>query len=367
MRESIKLTNAALDELTNGEIVLRGVLDPRSIQQIQADDYQREVLPLGSLSSLIEAFGSGTVHVPDITLGMRGGDYTDRERAFYLQDPVFVIDGLQRISAALYVLRSGKNTSPHLGATVFFNTTKEIERDLFRTLNVNRNRLSPNILIRNMRESNTAVEMLYNLCKDKSFVLYDRVCWQQRMKRNELLTALMLLKMCGILHSTWGPGLSNKIHEAAASQQKTMAQVGRTIMRDNLKTFFEVIDGAWGIRSVAFKEAASYLHGSFMMAVAYVMAHHRNFWDDNKRLTVHPDLRRKLASFPVNDPQVASLSAASGTARNLLYQLIVNHLNSGKRTRRLRPFKEADTLSMAVPEDDGQDEREAESGAEDAA
>jgi hypothetical protein len=359
MRESIKLTHAALAD-KDGEIVLRGVLDPASLHLIQADDYQREVLPLSSLNSLIEAFSSNTSHIPDVSLGMRGGGYLDREGAFYLQDPVYVIDGLQRISAALYVLRSGKNTCPSLGATVYFNTTKEMERDLFRTLNVNRNRLSPNILIRNLRETNTAVEMLYNLCRDKSFVLYDRICWQQRMRRSELLTALMLLKLCGILHSTWGPGLSTKLQEAAASQQKTMTMVGRTTMRDNIKTLFEVIDGAWGIRSVAFREAASYLRGSFLMAVGYVMAHHRNFWDDNKRLVVSPDMRRKLATFPVNDPQVASLSSASGTARNLLYQLLVNHLNSGKRTRRLRPFKEADTLSMAVePEEEPTGEEDA--------
>lgn len=352
MRESIKVTHAALAE-KDDDIVLRGVLDPASLHLIKVDDYQREVLPLSSLSLLINAFSSGTRRIPDITLGMRGGNYTERDGAIYLYDPVYVIDGLQRISAALYVLRSGKNTCPTLGATVHFNTTEQGERDLFRILNVNRNRLSPNILIRNLKQTNTAVGMLYNLCKDSTFVLYDRVCWQQRMKRTELLTAMMLLKICGVLHSTFGPGLSSRLEEIAAGQQRTMNMVGRNIMRENVKVFFEVVDGAWGIRSVSFKEAASYLRGSFLLALALVFAHHKNFWDDNKRLRVEADMRRKLAHFPVNDPQVASLSSASGTSRTLLYQLIINHLNSGKRTRRLRPFKQADPISMA-PEVDAE-------------
>jgi hypothetical protein len=346
-RETIKLTNAAFDEL-NGEIIVRGVLDPKSLHLIQTDDYQREVLPIASQSSLITAFLEDKF-IPDITIGMRGGNFIeradnakDKAMSVYLQDTTYVIDGLQRISTALHLMRLGKKENPHLGCITYFNTTRESESSLFEILNTRGQKLSANVLIRNLRESNTGVDMMYNLCFDKSFVLYDRVGWAQRMRRTELLTALMLIKTVGMLHSTFGPGLSSRYYEVAKGLEKTMNDtVGRNTMRDNTKTFFEVIDGAWGIKSVAFKVSAPYLRGNFLMALAQVIAHHKNFWNDRK-LVISSDIRSKIRIFPINDPQIRSMAAGGGSTRGLLYRLILDHLNSGKRKNYMVPFKASD-------------------------
>jgi hypothetical protein len=354
-RETVKILSAALEESSNGDLILRGKLDSKSLHLLLTDDYQREVLPMNSQASLVDAF-KNRGRIPDVTLGMRGGNVTDRDGTYYLQDPTYIIDGLQRISVALHLMRIGHVTDPDLGCKTYFNTDHKVESDLFRILNSRGQKLSPNIQIRNLKATNLAVEMLFNLCYDKGFVLYDRVCWNQRMKRTELLTCTTVMKVNGMLHSTFGPGVSSRWEEATAAMEKTMRNiVGRTTMRDNIKTFFEVVDGAWGIKSVAFKEGAPYLRSNFLLSLAQLFAHHKTFWDENRHLSVTTDLRAKLRIFPVNDPQVQSLASAGTTARNLLYRLILDHLNSGKRTRRLVAFKNAEPMAIEEGVEEGKE------------
>lgn len=354
--DAVKLTKAALDDTPKGDIVLRGVLDPRTLHLIKVDDYQREILPLSSLSGLVDAFAANA-QVPDIVLGMRGGGFLERDGVFTLRNETYVVDGLQRISAAQHVMRTGRNQNPHLGAVVHFNTSRATECDLFRVLNTCQAKLSPGVLLRNLKDSNVAIEMLIMLCHDKSFALAEKVSWNQRMKRSELLTAMSFVRTINILHSSFGPGLSSRYDEAARGAEKLMRGMGRTTYRDNIKTYFEVIDGAFGIRSLQFKQGATHLKGGFLMAMALVMAHHKNFWDANKRLIVTPDVRRKIATFPINDNAVRGLATSNQKGQTLLYRFIIDHLNKGKHIHRLVPFKKADQAKMAEDAEQIEDDR----------
>lgn len=354
--EAVRLTKAALDETSKGDIVLRGVLDPKTFHLIGVDTYQREILPLSSLSGLVDAFAAGA-QVPDVTLGMRGGGYVEHDGAFTLRNDTYVIDGLQRLSAAAHVMRTARNPEPHLGAVVYFNTTRASECDLFRVLNTSQAKLSPGVLLRNLKDTNTAIDMLIMLCHDKSFALAEKVCWNQRMKRSELITAMSFLRAVNILHSTFGPGLSSRYDEAARGSEKIMRTMGRTTMRDNTKTFFEVIDSAFGIRSLSFKQGATHLKGGFLTALALVLAHHRNFWDSNKKLVIAPDMRRKLATFPINDNAVRSLATSNQKGQTLLYRFLIDHFNKGKHIHRLVPFKKSDQAKMAEEADVIEDDR----------
>lgn len=352
----IVVHNAALEETPKGDIILRGVLDHEALKYIQYGPYQREVLPLKALNSLIKAFTAGEP-VPDITLGMRGGGYIEKEGEYHLQESIFAIDGQQRISAALHCMRAGKNEAPHVGCTIHFNTTEESEEKLFRILNTKGARLSPNVLIRNLQANNQAVEMLIHLSGDRDFALYDRVSWQQRMKRNELISASTLLKVTAQIHATYGPGTSNKYDQAAAGVENTMLNhVGRRIMAANIKTFFDTVDGAWDIRNVVYKEGATYLKSGFLLALAWVISSHKNFWDEHSRMTVPLDLRRKLSSFPVSDRHVKDL-ASSASTRRLLGGMIIDHLNHNKKSHRLIPFKPSEIMV----EEQGVSEEEKES------
>lgn len=363
-RESVKITHAALDEVEGGNIILRGVIDPASLHLLKVGDYQREVLPIVKISELVAAFKTGAV--PDVDLGMRGGDVLERDDAFYLQDEVFIVDGLQRVTAGIHMMKTGEGT-PRLGAAVYFNTTEEWERNRFKILNVDRSKLSPNILMRNLRQNLPVLKLLYDLTttEKERFVLYDRVCWAQRMQRRHITTALTLAKVLGSLHAHIGPGRAHRLEEMARGLQQIFDRVGRNTFMANTIAFFNLIDECWGIRSIVFKEGSVYMRSTFLTCLALLFSRHEIFWKGNK-LCIEREISRKIASFPVSDPHVIQLASAAGTAGNLLFQYMVDHVNSGKRTKRLtrreeirRAVGERKLPSQSPPPANGNDQSKA--------
>ena len=358
MSDQVRLTNAALDEVGN-DVVIRGVIDPASLAMLKVAPYQREILLISTIRELAAAIRKGGV--PDICLGMRGSRFEEPKGEFILQDDVYIIDGLQRRTAALEIMRSGG--LPHLGAVVYVNTDEAWERRMFRALNILRTRLSPNVLLRNEAYDNEFVAMLYDLCKDPAFALYGRVSWDQRIKRGELMTAVGLLKITGRLHSRFKSGLIIQHHEVlAAKMQAVMQRISRKAVRENIRRYWQTIDDAFGVKNVTFKEGASHLRQAFNVVLAHVFANHQNFWKDAE-FGISGDLVRKLSLFPITDPHVASLCAANlgGPATGILYKLVVDHINSGKRTRRLTAFGAAASqpeLEMYGIEGEEEDEEE---------
>lgn len=333
---SIKLTHAALDEVAGGSIILRGVVDPASIPDILVPAYQREIFSFSKLSDLVEALKNSNSGVPDIYLGMRGGDVMERNGVFYLQDDTFVVDGLQRMSAARRVFELGG--APRLGAMVYFNTTEKWEKDMFHKLNCSRSRVSPNVILRNMKDDNKAMDALYGLCLDTSFVMKGRVSWAQLMKRDELISAATLVKVVALLHTRIQPGKTNQVSYLAPALEKVMTSIGRNTFRANIKVFFEVIDEAFGIKRIAYRDAAVYMRANFLFCLADIFAlYPEHFWD-GYQLVVEKDWRRKLSQFPLTDPNIAKMASACGSARDVLRIMLIEHLNSGKRSKRL-PLK----------------------------
>lgn len=332
----VHIEAAALDETSNKEIVLRGVVSPASLELLMIDDYQREAMPLTSQSSILQALTEGKI-LPDIELGMRGQRYQLKDGVFVLRDPVYIIDGLQRVTTARHLQATNPEIVIRLGATIHFDTTKEWERERFRILNTLRLKVSPNVLLRNKREESPAIAMLYALCQDKGFPLSGRVAWSQRMTKGEMLSALGLAKVTGILHGHKAPTRRTSIYELVPALDKAVEIVGINNMRANITAFFSLIDECWGIRRVQYKEGAIYMRGAFLQVLARLLSDHTDFWreSDEKRLMVEAPLRRKLALFPIHDPQVVNLASSGGKSRELLYLLMRDHVNSGKRTRRL--------------------------------
>lgn len=320
--------------------MIRGVLDPDSFDHLSVDDYQREIQPLASLQKLVKAFVTHD-RIPDIELGMRGTKCVERDNCYYLQDPVFIIDGLQRVSAARQGLVSGQLTSDqaHLGCLVHLDTSRVWERDRFRTLNTKRSKVSPNVLLRNMKDDSASVAMMLRLCDDRSFALRRKVSWNQKMRRCELITARTFMGTAARLHSHIGPGKGSSIEHMANGLDVTMGKIGKQALRDNVKAFFDFIDGAWGIRSIAYAEGTTHIKQRFLHILAELISDHHNFWGDEKgtMLQIKAADGRKLASFPIADPQVRELSGGSSSSGDMLYTLMERHFNSGKRTGKLRP------------------------------
>jgi len=330
---TLRIFSGALDELTDGQIVLRGVIDPSSLGGLLQPVYQRETLRKAKIEELMEAFRGRTGRVPDVELAVRGEHFgcTDADGIYSITGDVYIIDGLQRISAARqFVLEGGK---PLVGAMIHFATTEEWERERFDILNLRRTRLSPNILLRNRATQCPSLGRLYALCSDESFPLCERVCWSQYMRREELVTALSFLKTVMRLHSQFGAGRYVSMSGLWQALPPMMESVGHATMIENIKAFFGMLDETWGIHGVLYKDRATHLRSGFLFALADVISSYPVFWSA-KNLRVDRDLQKKIGQFGLRDPNVRAM-ACSNSSVGVLSRLIVDHINSGRRTRRL--------------------------------
>jgi hypothetical protein len=332
----IKMINAALDIVViDGEerLAIRGVIDPMSLVNVKVPEYQREILADGKIEVLKKALTNS--RVPDIDLGMRGNSMEELSNGeFLLHDDVYVIDGLQRNTAAKRLLEEGVMI-PHLGAMIHVDTNEEWERRRFQALNTGQTNLNTNVLLRNLAKEVPAAGMVYQLTQSNQFVLKGKVCWQQNMRRGDLLTAISFYKVIGRLHSHLGPGRSDPRALAQSGIPKILERVSHRTFAYNVITFFNFLNESYGILDVAYRKHAVALKGSFLMALAGVLSDYEEFWDGDK-LAINADLRRKLAIFQLNDPYVKDLASSAGKAISLLENLLVEHINSGKRTRRLK-------------------------------
>jgi len=351
-QSDIRILFGGLEESPSrgGTIILRGVIDPASLQGIQFADYQRELAPIASRESIFQALKCGE-QLPDVELGMRGQRFREAKKndEYLLQDPVFAIDGKQRIGTAIEYASLHPQSVVRIGAVIHFDTTEQWERERFHKLNATQRKVSPNVLLRNLRDQCRPLMMLYALTEQRGFVLQGRVSWKQAMTRDELITALLYVKMVCALHSAFGPGLSNAIKEILASLITLEHAVTLPVMRDNTAVYFNLVDECFGVRTIQYRACATHLRGTFLKAFARLLANHTDFWrgEDNKRLFIEADLRKKIRAFPLSDKEWQRLAGSAGQAEEMLYQLMISFINSGKRTKRLTP-RVAETLSTAT-------------------
>jgi hypothetical protein len=359
----LKVLNGAIAE-TGDKIILRGVIDVFTLHDIKADAYQREAGTMSQLKSLCDAIKAGN-QLPDIEIGVRGGDYTIRDGIHYINSGCYVIDGLQRLSAAKRVLQENPQAKIHLGATLYFETDQKWEKDRFKVLNRDRRRVSPNIMLRNDADVCISVAALLKMSSnDDAFVLKGRVSWGQSMTRVELVSALSVLKTVGALHNHFGPGMASGIDELMRAGDKTMEIVGLNKWRENVRTFFDVLDQAFGVRSIAYRDLAVCIRLSFMRTLAIVFMEHSNFWEGTRLVVTNKDVE-KLRKFPIGDPGVVYLiKGASASVSPILYQKIVDHLDSGRRTNRMVKWSGAKadgvlSLGLTTKEDESSEQGEA--------
>ena len=161
--------------------------------------------------------------------------------------------------------------------------------------------------------------------------------WDQNMAKGHLSTALNLCKTVARLHGHISPGQANTIDELSEQLDVMVGCVTQSQFRSNIRHFYEVMDEVWGIRNVHYRDLARYMSGGFTETLARILSNHSVFWRgvNEQNLVVEAQWRKKLKSFPINDPNVIPIASAAGSSRIILYQLMIEHLNSGKRTHRL--------------------------------
>lgn len=368
--QMLRFISGGLDTHQVGEetrVVLRAVLDPNCLGLLEVDKYQREVLSPKIIEGLVEPLLDGTL--PDICLGIRGDTIRQDGQDYLVKGPGFIINGYQRVTAARLALQTRPGCEPRLGCLVYFNSDYEFERKLFIALNTTALKLSPNVVLRDLAPDFPILGKLYELStKNNSFALYDRVCWTQRMLRSELVNARTFCIVVGHLHTKFGPTKSSDVKSVASGLQTVADEIGVKQLVANAVTFFEVVNECYGLRNITFKNTATQIKENFLKVLTRVFyTFPAVFWEfPNKtsedkelrsRLVVPNTWRVKLKTFNIQDGEIVRLSAAGSSTMPLLYALMLEHLNRGRRINRLI---DRDMTELQTTEEDDNGEGTAE-------
>lgn len=139
-----------------------------------------------------------------------------------------------------------------------------------------------------------------------------------------------------MLHHRFGQGAKNSSAEdQARSLNATLEDIGVRKLTANTKTLFGIIDEVWGIRRIAYKDQATHIKQGFLLVLAELLTRHSVFWED-RQLKIDRATVQKLGKFPIADPSVVNLVGSTGSgSRRMLYQMLLDHVNSGRRQNRL--------------------------------
>jgi hypothetical protein len=346
-KNPIIVTDGALDELAKDVVILRGVIEPSCLEFLKVGSYQRELLPIVKMGDKSRAMNFGAC--PDIDLGMRGGNFEDKHGTFTLFDPVYIIDGQQRRAWAVELMKRGSR--PHLGAIIHFNTNEQMEEERFCILNSTRIKVNANIILRNQAKYSHTLRIFVDLSIEPSFAMFNRVCWSQNQNREQLITAVTLVKVIGRLHARITPGMVQSLRNVVLALDRWTAN-NHHALRWNTSQFFEVVDHCWGLRLVSKKIRAPQVAFPFLMALAKVLSDHEECWK-NAVMTVPEKLQNRLKTFPLFDPQVTALCLGGGNAGVLIYQYLSDHVKGKYGTQKFPPLGESGTNpggALAGPE-----------------
>lgn len=335
--EGVRILRPSLDDEEGGETILRGLIDLQSLHLLRVDYYQRERLSQKANRNIQRAIDTGSP-LPDITLGMRGDRFhVDETGAVVLLDPVFIIDGQQRVGTIRTHLEDFPEERIRLGAAVHFNSNATRESRRFHAMNLYATRVGSGVILRNLKDEIPLLASLYGLSMtERSFPLYRRVCWAQARHKDHLLTASTYINTALRLHAHLAPVR----HSGARYIPQISANLTRVVpiqqARENVATLWEAIDYAWGVTALQALTGVPYLKTGFLEALVTVLSNHLDFWDGPK-LKISPEHRRRLQVFKVHNPEIVRLaSSGHGLGQDMLRHLLAEHLNQRLR-RKLTP------------------------------
>jgi hypothetical protein len=294
----------------------------------------------------MEPIRKGTI--PPILLGVRGSNYTEKpDGTFYIPDDVYIVDGQQRRAAAEMLLRQDCDSNPQLGATLFFGTNEEVERDLFTEYNTTGLRLSPNVVLRAHAKKFPIVQAMFDLTEtSRHFAGFGRVCWNQKMTKGQVINARTFASVACHLHVKLGSAKAGRVKEMSIVLQRCADRIGERRIIENLVTFYDLIDHCWGLRRLVITTHATQIREGFLLVLARMLSTFPQFWEHpNKaseteglksRLVISAQHRQRLATFPL-DAEVARLAASSGTTAVLLYGILLEHMNKRMRYKLIDP------------------------------
>jgi hypothetical protein len=326
----VRIINPSLDE-ENGDIIMRGRIDMATIEAIKIDStYQRQELKPKIVDDIMNAFLQGQ-RVPDGILGMRGNKIKDLpDGSCALLDPTFAVDGQQRRAGFMRCMEGGGE--PRWGAQIYFDTNRDMERDMFEVYNSKQNKVSPGVLIRNRADTVPFVAMMLAMCeKDIRFPLANKVKWDQYLKVGHVISGTSLVKSIGYMHSHLGVREGRAALGVIYDLQAVYDKIGRNTIRENIRTFYQLVDSCWNINQIELK-GAMFLRCTFLNTMCKLISDHDDFWVGDS-LVIPKALTKRWMSFPIHDHKVVYLSGVGSKVHPGLYDIMVNHLDKGRRSR----------------------------------
>ena len=351
----VQIVGAGVDRVGD-RTVIRGRLTKESLKNLLVDPtYQREVIRKESkVRGLRTSAGLGVL--TDIVLGMRGERFERQNgTSVLLLDPVYIIDGLQRLNGVQEMLLREPDATPLLGAMIYVGTDQKFEKDRFDEINTMATRVSASILLRNKQDEIPVVRVLHLLtARDKTvkadkemltpsalayvkqtqnLVIEKRISWAQNPHSRDLMSAGALLTHLAALHRHVGEFSIGKVADMATDLQKVYEKIGAEVFIDNLRTFFDFVDASWKLADVVYRGNATHIRMNFLTSLGIFFSDHINFWDGN-RLVIPRDMAKRFEKFPLKEPQVVQASRAVGArGEGAMRNWFVEFYNKGKQTQ----------------------------------
>lgn len=328
--------------------VLTGYFEPSQYESVFVPNYQRDVL-LGTRTKQAELIKAMTSNqgIPDpITLCLRSANVKvtagelNGARSFQLTGPLALLDGLQRIAAALKAKQDGLGHQlRRLKVVVYIDTDDQLERKIFDQFNHGHTQVGPQVRMRNYLVSSPAAMAIWalvdpdkprtatELAKAKKFPLFGRVQDDQNKGPNDLITLKMVLEMATAVH-----GCAEKpVPETIDDISILAVEYGQKTFVRNVETFFRFANECFPFEGEGSRPQHTRRH--LLRALALLLAHHEDFWNSRNTLLLEipASLRRKLASI---DWTFIERELRGGQqVPTHLENLFVRRLNAGKRSR----------------------------------
>ena len=333
----IKLRHGLVLPPVHERVVIRGELEPETLLSLQYDWYQRGTVAPKKIKELMEGIEKSSENFPDLTIGMRGQQHDITNSEVILHDPTYIIDGLQRWTACIMLMEKG--ILPYMGCKVFLGSDIDFELRMFRDLNSKRTSMSASVLLRNEKEYSRVAGTLWGLARDPKFAMCGRVAWDQQVDKTlngQLLRGVTLLDVLFMLHGhvptvvfTRGP-----VVKRLYALEKYIDAIGLQQARENLTTFFDIVDEAWGIRGNQIRYNVTFLTNGWLQTLAKLFSDHREFWRDAE-LSVSAPLMRDLKRIRWTDQNLEMMARGNATAHEHLKSAFLDVINKGKSTGRL--------------------------------
>jgi hypothetical protein len=331
--EVIILDPSYEDDAETGQVIVRGHVDQETLRYVKFGPYQRERgFSQKHTNGLVSAYFQNET-MADITLGMRGTRTRDIKKngtiaGIALLDPVYCINGGQRVFSAAAAKAERPDVHINLGAKILFDTTEETENELFGKLGTTEVRIAPSVLLRNQRKKSAAVNMLVGaLTKDAAFALKDRIAWDQAYGRGELIAGFTLARVVGALHCHKGGALkSTKVYDLASALDALVEKTGPDAVRANTIRFFDAIDKVWSIRKLTGRrQPRPQLNLKFMLTIATLCSNYSEFWDGADRNDFYflDKYVKRLRGFKLEE----FVRGTSNKPQEILYEILRKRLN----------------------------------------